>query len=215
MLWTGNKFFRGIDAFFEELQEKTYKIQNRVMLARYRGRTTCPECDGGRLRQEATYVKINDQSITDWIDKPIDELDVVVNNLILTDFEQQIADRILVELRTRLRTMLKVGLGYLTLDRLSGTLSGGESQRIHLTRLLGSNLTSSLYILDEPSIGLHPKDTTQLIEVLRSLRDLGNTVIVVEHEEEIIRSADHIVDIGPYAGDHGGELVSVEGWPPF
>jgi excinuclease ABC subunit A len=207
LLWTGNKFFRGIDAFFEELQEKTYKIQNRVMLARYRGRTTCPECDGGRLRQEATYVKINDQSITDWIDKPIDELDVVVNNLILTDFEQQIADRILVELRTRLRTMLKVGLGYLTLDRLSGTLSGGESQRIHLTRLLGSNLTSSLYILDEPSIGLHPKDTTQLIEVLRSLRDLGNTVIVVEHEEEIIRSADHIVDIGPYAGDHGGELV--------
>lgn len=207
LLWTGNQHFDGIDAFFAELQEKTYKIQNRVMLARYRGRTTCPECDGGRLRKEATYVKINEYNITDWIDLPIDELEVIVNNLKLTEFENQIASRILIELRTRLGTMRKVGLDYLTINRLSNSLSGGESQRIHLTRLLGSNLTNSLYILDEPSIGLHPKDTTQLIEVLQSLRDLGNTVVVVEHEEEIIRSADHVIDIGPMAGSHGGELV--------
>ena len=207
LLWTGNDHFDGIDAFFRELQEKTYKIQNRVMLARYRGRTTCPECDGGRLRQEATYVKINGQEITEWIDLPIDELSQVVYRLELTEYEEKVADRILIELKTRLSTMLKVGLGYLSINRLSNTLSGGESQRIHLTRLLGSNLTNSLYILDEPSIGLHPKDTTQLISVLKSLRDLGNTVIVVEHEEEIIRSADFIIDIGPEAGSHGGELV--------
>lgn len=207
LLWTGNEYFRGIDDFFEELQEKTYKIQNRVMLARYRGRTTCPECEGGRLRKEATYVKVDGHIITDWIDTPVDELLEIIKGLQLSDYERQIADRMLIELITRLETMCKVGLGYLTLDRLSGTLSGGESQRIHLTRMLGSNLTNSLYILDEPSIGLHPKDTHQLIEVLKSLRDLGNTVVVVEHEEDIIREADYIVDIGPHAGEHGGELV--------
>lgn len=207
LLWKGNEHFRGIDDFFKELQEKTYKIQNRVMLARYRGRTTCPECDGGRLRTEATYVKINGHSITDWIDLPIDELEEVVNSLELNEYETTVASRILVELKTRLSTMQKVGLDYLTINRLSSTLSGGESQRIHLTRLLGSNLTNSLYILDEPSIGLHPKDTFQLVQVLQSLRDLGNTVVVVEHEEEIIRSADFIIDIGPLAGSHGGELV--------
>ena len=177
------------------------------MLARYRGRTTCPECDGGRLRKEATYVKVDGHIITDWIDTPVDELLEIIKGLQLSDYERQIADRMLIELVTRLETMCKVGLGYLTLDRLSGTLSGGESQRIHLTRMLGSNLTNSLYILDEPSIGLHPKDTHQLIEVLKSLRDLGNTVVVVEHEEDIIREADFIVDIGPHAGEHGGELV--------
>lgn len=207
LLWTGNEYFRGIDDFFTELQEKTYKIQNRVMLARYRGRTTCSVCDGGRLREEATYVRINGYNITDWIDLPIDELEVIVKDLELTDFDEQIASRILIELRTRLGTMRKVGLDYLTLNRLSNSLSGGESQRIHLTRLLGSNLTNSLYILDEPSIGLHPKDTQQLIEVLKSLRDLDNTVVVVEHEEDIIRAADYIIDIGPMAGSHGGELV--------
>ena len=207
LLWSGNEYFEGIDSFFEELQEKTYKIQNRVMLARYRGRTTCPECDGGRLRKEATYVKIDGHTITDWVDLPIDELIELVRGLNLSDYDQQVAKRILVEVDTRLETMCKVGLGYLTLDRLSGTLSGGESQRIHLTRMLGSNLTNSLYILDEPSIGLHPQDTGQLVEVLKSLRDLGNTVIVVEHEEEIIRNADYIIDIGPHAGEHGGDLV--------
>lgn len=207
LLWTGNEHFEGIDAFFDELQEKTYKIQNRVMLARYRGRTTCPSCDGGRLRKEATYVKINGYSITDWVDLPINELLDLVRHLKFNKSDRTIADRIMVELITRLDTMCKVGLGYLTLDRLSGTLSGGESQRIHLTRMLGSNLTNSLYILDEPSIGLHPKDTGQLIEVLKSLRDLGNTVIVVEHEEDIIRAADYLIDIGPEAGEHGGELV--------
>ncbi|MDX1684084.1 MAG: excinuclease ABC subunit UvrA [Saprospiraceae bacterium] len=207
LLWTGNEHFRGIDDFFEELREKTYKIQNRVMLARYRGRTTCPECDGGRLRKEATYVKINGYDITEWIDLPIDELEEIINQLQLTDYEEKVANRILVELKTRLGTMQKVGLDYLTINRLSNTLSGGETQRIHLTRLLGSNLTNSLYILDEPSIGLHPRDTTRLVEVLKALRDLGNTVVVVEHEEEIIRSADYIIDIGPMAGTHGGELV--------
>lgn len=207
LLWKGNQYFWGINAFFEELEEKTYKIQNRVMLARYRGRTTCHTCDGGRLREEATYVKIGEMDITDLIDMPVDELFVYFQNLKLNDFDTKVAKRLILEINNRLSFMCKVGLGYLTLNRLSATLSGGETQRINLTRTLGSNLTSSMYILDEPSIGLHPKDTNRLVEVLRSLRDLGNTVIVVEHEEDIIKSADYLIDIGPHAGIHGGEVV--------
>lgn len=207
LLWKGNQYFWGINAFFEELEEKTYKIQNRVMLARYRGRTTCHTCDGGRLREEATYVKIGEMDITDLIDMPVDELFTYFQGLKLNDFDTQVAKRLILEINNRLSFMCKVGLGYLTLNRLSATLSGGETQRINLTRTLGSNLTSSMYILDEPSIGLHPKDTNRLVEVLRSLRDLGNTVIVVEHEEDIIKSADYLIDIGPHAGIHGGEVV--------
>lgn len=207
LLWTGNEYFDGINAFFEELEKKTYKIQNRVMLARYRGRTTCGECKGGRLRKEATYVKIADKSITDLINLPIEKLKAFFESIPLDDYQEKVAQRLLTEINTRLEVMCDIGLGYLTLDRISNTLSGGETQRINITRTLGSNLTSSLYILDEPSIGLHPKDTNKLVEVLKNLRDLGNTVIVVEHEEEIIRSADHIIDIGPKAGIHGGDVV--------
>ena len=207
LLWKGNEFFAGIDAFFAELEEKTYKIQNRVMLARYRGRTTCPSCEGGRLRKEATYVKVGGKSITELVDMPLDELDGFFRAIELSDFDLQVAKRLLLEVTSRLRFMLDVGLGYLTLSRLSATLSGGETQRINLTRTLGSNLTSSMYILDEPSIGLHPRDTGRLVRVLQSLRDLGNTVIVVEHEEDIIKNADYLIDIGPEAGIHGGRLV--------
>lgn len=207
LLWKGNQHFWGINAFFEELEEKTYKIQNRVMLARYRGRTTCHTCEGGRLREEATYVKIGEMGIPDLIDMPVDELFEYFQNLTLSDFDTKVAKRLILEINNRLSFMCQVGLGYLTLNRLSATLSGGETQRINLTRTLGSNLTSSMYILDEPSIGLHPKDTNRLVEVLRSLRDLGNTVIVVEHEEDIIKSADYLIDIGPHAGIHGGEVV--------
>lgn len=207
LLWKGNQHFWGINAFFEELEEKTYKIQNRVMLARYRGRTTCHTCEGGRLREEATYVKIGEMGIPDLIDMPVDELFEYFQHLTLSDFDTKVAKRLILEINNRLSFMCQVGLGYLTLNRLSATLSGGETQRINLTRTLGSNLTSSMYILDEPSIGLHPKDTNRLVEVLRSLRDLGNTVIVVEHEEDIIKSADYLIDIGPHAGIHGGEVV--------
>ena len=207
LLWQGNEFFTGLHEFFAELEEKSYKIQNRVLLARYRGRTTCPECSGGRLRKESTYVKIGDKHISELINIPIDELAEFFNQLDLSDHDHQIAKRILVEINTRLKIMSDIGLGYLTLDRLSGTLSGGETQRINLTRTLGSNLTNSLYILDEPSIGLHPKDTYKLVEVLKNLRNLGNTVVVVEHEEEVITNADYLIDIGPEAGAYGGELV--------
>jgi len=207
LLWTGNEYFSGIDDFFKELEQKTYKIQNRVMLARYRGRTVCGECKGGRLRKEATYVKIAKKSITDLINLPIDKLKAFFENISLDDYQEKVAQRLLTEINARLLVMCDIGLSYLTLDRISNTLSGGETQRINITRTLGSNLTSSLYILDEPSIGLHPKDTNKLVEVLKNLRDLGNTVIVVEHEEEIIRSADHIIDIGPKAGIFGGEVV--------
>ena len=207
LLWKGNEYFWGIDEFFTELQRQTYKIQNRVMLARYRGKTECPECDGGRLRTEARYVKIDGKDITELIHIPLDELKDFFDTMSLSDHDQQIADRILLEVTNRLQVMIDVGLSYLSLDRASATLSGGETQRINLTRTLGSNLTNSLYILDEPSIGLHPKDTAKLITVLERLRDLGNTVVVVEHEEEVIRAADHIIDIGPLAGSHGGELV--------
>ena len=207
LLWKGNQYFGGINEFFEELEEKTYKIQNRVLLARYRGRTECPTCDGKRLRGEATYVKINDKAITELIDIPIDELLPFFEKLKLNDNDATIGKRLILEITNRLRFILEVGLGYLTLDRLSATLSGGETQRINLTRTLGSNLTSSLYILDEPSVGLHPRDTSRLVEVLKSLRDLGNSVVVVEHEEEVIKNADYLIDIGPRAGIYGGEVV--------
>ena len=207
LLWDGNEHFYGIGSFFDDLQSKMYKIQNRVMLARYRGRTICPTCEGSRLKKEALYVKIEGHSIHDLVQMPIDELHAFFSGLSISDHDNAIAKRLLLEIKNRLEFMLLVGLPYLRLDRISSTLSGGETQRLNLTRTLGSNLTSSLYILDEPSIGLHPKDTSRLIKVLKSLRDLGNTVIVVEHEEDIIRSSDYLVDIGPEAGIHGGHVV--------
>ena len=207
LVWEGNRYFTGINGYFEELRKKTYKIQNRVILARYRGRTTCPECGGGRLREETKNIKIAGQHIMELVFKPIDELGPWFKSLDISDYDREVAERILYEIESRLRIMEDVGLGYLTLDRLSSTLSGGETQRINLTRLLGSNLTNSLYILDEPSVGLHPKDTARLVDVLKSLRDLDNTVVVVEHEEEVIRNADYLIDIGPGAGLHGGEVV--------
>jgi len=207
LLWKGNKWFDGLDAFFEELQEKTYKIQNRIILARFRGKTDCPECEGGRLRKEATYVVIDGKNVTELIHLPLDELKSFFDGVNLSDHDQQIADRILLEVNNRLQVMNDVGLSYLSLDRQASTLSGGETQRINLTRTLGSNLTNSLYILDEPSVGLHPKDTEKLVEVLKKLKALGNTVVVVEHEEEVIKNADSIVDIGPKAGIYGGELI--------
>jgi len=207
ILWKGNKYFDGIDAFFAELKEKTYKIQNRIILARFRGKTDCPECEGGRLRKEATYVKVDGKDVTDLINIPLDQLKDFFDNIQLSDHDQQIADRILLEVNNRLQIMNDIGLSYLSLDRQASTLSGGETQRINLTRTLGSNLTNSLYILDEPSVGLHPKDTEKLVEVLQKLRALGNTVVVVEHEEDVIRNADSIVDIGPEAGIYGGELI--------
>ena len=207
VLWDGNRHARGIHAFFEELQQKLYKIQNRVMLARYRGRTLCPNCKGGRLRKEATYVKIDGKAITELVDLPIDLLQKHFDALDLNAHDATVARRLLLEINNRLRSMLDLGLGYLTINRLSNTLSGGESQRINLTRTLGSNLTASLYILDEPSVGLHPRDTERLVRVLRRLRDLGNTVLVVEHEEGIIAAADYLIDIGPRAGVHGGEVI--------
>ncbi len=207
LLWTGNEHFWGINEFFAELEEKTYKIQNRVMLARYRGRTTCHTCEGGRLRREATYVKVDGSAITELVELPIDELLEFFKTLELSEFDAKVARRLLIEITNRLQFMCDVGLSYLTLSRISSTLSGGETQRINLTRTLGSNLTSSMYILDEPSVGLHPRDTNRLVHVLKSLRDLGNTVIVVEHEEDVIKNADYLVDIGPAAGIHGGEVV--------
>ncbi len=207
LVWNGNSYFEGIWSFFKYLETKTYKIQYRVLLSRYRGRTNCPDCKGSRLRKDAQYVKIADQSITDLVLLPIEEALVFFQNIKLPVYEKKISDRILTEITSRLEYMDKVGLGYLTLNRLTSTLSGGEYQRIKLATSLGSALVGSMYILDEPSIGLHPKDTDRMIGVLKSLRDLGNTVIVVEHEEEIMRAADQIIDIGPDAGSHGGELV--------
>lgn len=206
-LWKGGKNYKGIEDYFEELRSKNYKIQNRVILARYRGRTTCHTCDGGRLREETKNILISKKHIMELVFMPIDELYAWFGKLKLSKFDAGVSDRILYEINSRLKTLFDVGLGYLTLDRLSATLSGGETQRINLTRLLGSNLTNSLYILDEPSVGLHPKDTGKLVEVLKSLRDLNNTVVVVEHEEEVIKNADYLIDIGPGAGIHGGELV--------
>jgi excinuclease ABC subunit A len=207
LLWTGNQYFRGLDAFFKELEEQTYKIQYRVMLSRYRGKTTCPECKGSRLRQDASYVKISGRSITDIVLMPLERAYEFFANLELNEQDQKIAKRLLTEISNRLGFLNNVGLGYLTLNRLSNTLSGGESQRINLATSLGSSLVGSVYVLDEPSIGLHPRDTQRLIGVLKSLRDVGNTVLVVEHEEEIMQAADYIIDIGPAAGTHGGELI--------
>ncbi|WP_404811988.1 excinuclease ABC subunit UvrA [Capnocytophaga canimorsus] len=208
LVWKGNKFFTGLTDFFKELEEKSYKIQNRVLLARYRGKTKCNECEGKRLRKEADYVKINGKSISDLVDISIEELQTFFKELKLSDYERSIAKRLLVEIENRLQFLSDVGLNYLTLNRKSNTLSGGESQRINLATSLGSSLVGSMYILDEPSIGLHPKDTEKLIGVLKSLRDLGNTVIVVEHDEDIMKAADYIIDIGPEAGTHGGEVVA-------
>jgi len=207
LLWSGNKLFLGIHSFFEELEQNTYKIQNRVMLARYRGRTICRNCGGGRLRPEALNVRIGGKSIADLTVMSVAELPEFFDALELNVFETQVGKRLLLEIRNRLDSMNNLGLGYLTLNRLSSTLSGGEIQRIHLTRTLGSNLTSSMYLLDEPSVGLHPRDTSRLINVLKTLRDLGNTVVVVEHEEEVIKNCDFLVDIGPHAGIFGGEVV--------
>lgn len=209
LIWEGNAHFTGLNEFFEELESKAYKIQNRVLLSRFRGKTKCKTCKGKRLRKEADYVKINGYSISDLVDLPIDQLIEVFNNLKLNDNDAQIAKRLLKEINNRLAFLYQVGLGYLTLNRKSNSLSGGESQRINLATSLGSSLVGSMYILDEPSIGLHSKDNQRLIQVLQHLRDLGNTVIVVEHDEEIMQSADYIIDIGPEAGSFGGEVVAV------
>ncbi len=207
ILWNGNSYFEGIHAFFKYLESKMHKIQYRVLLSRYRGRTTCPDCRGTKLRKDAQYVKIANTSITDLVLMPIEDTLMFFSTIKLPDYERKVSERILTETRSRLEYMVKVGLGYLTLNRVTSSLSGGEFQRIKLATSLGSALVGSMYIMDEPSIGLHPKDTARMIEVLKSLRDLGNTVIVVEHEEEIMRAADQIIDIGPDAGAHGGELI--------
>lgn len=207
LLWKGNKYFYGIDRFFQHLEEKKFKIQYRVLLSRYRGKTTCPECKGSRLRKEAGYVKIDGKSIQEFVSVPVSSLYDTISSLRLNDSDLKIADRLIKEITVRLRFLIDVGLPYLTLDRLSSSLSGGESQRINLSTSLGSNLVGSMYILDEPSIGLHPRDTNLLIKVLKDLRDLGNSVLVVEHEEEIIRAADEIIDLGPEAGRLGGEII--------
>jgi excinuclease ABC subunit A len=207
LLWSGNSYFDGISDFFKYLESKTHKIQYRVLLSRYRGRTNCPDCLGTRLRKDAQFVKVAGASITDLVLLPIEDVLVLFKKIKLKDSDIKISERILTEIRSRLEYMVKVGLGYLTLNRLTSTLSGGEYQRIKLATSLGSALVGSMYVLDEPSIGLHPKDTDRMVGVLKSLRDLGNTVIVVEHEEEIMRAADQIIDIGPDAGSHGGELV--------
>ncbi len=207
LLWSGNEYFHGLDEFFKMLEKERYKVQYRVMLSRFTGKTVCPECEGARLRKEALYVRVGDKTIAQLVTMPVEALSEFFATLSLTPHELSKVERVLTEIRTRLQYVVEVGLGYLTLDRLSSTLSGGESQRINLSTSLGSNLTGSLYILDEPSIGLHPRDTHRLIGVLKKLRDMGNTVIVVEHEEEVIRAADRIVDIGPEAGENGGEVV--------
>ncbi len=207
LLWTGNEYFDGLNRFFKHLEENSYKIQYRVMLSRYRGKTICPACKGSRLKKEAGYVKVGGKSLQELVLMPVSELQLFFKKLVLSDYDTEIAKRILIEINNRIEFLCDVGLGYLTLNRLSSTLSGGESQRINLATSLGSSLVGSLYILDEPSIGLHSRDTDRLIKVLRRLQKIGNTVIVVEHDEEIIRAADEIIDIGPFAGIHGGEVV--------
>ncbi|MEY4105948.1 MAG: hypothetical protein RL181_290 [Bacteroidota bacterium] len=207
LLWTGNAYFQGIQAFFKELEDNLYKVQNRVLLSRYRGKTLCPVCEGARLRKEALYVLVASKNIGELVEMPVGELLDFFNGFQPGDYDAQVGKRLLGEIRSRLQTMCDLGLPYLTLNRISATLSGGETQRINLTRMLGSNLTSSMYILDEPSVGLHPRDTGRLIKVLRKLVALGNTTVVVEHEEDIIKSADYLVDIGPAAGIYGGEVV--------
>lgn len=206
-LWNGNKKFRGINHFFTQLEKKNYKIQNRVLLSRYRGKTICHKCKGKRLRIEASFVKINGYSIFEIVDLPINQLSEIFNNIKLNKFDTKIAGRLLLEIKNRIQFLMDVGLGYLTINRRSSSLSGGESQRINLATSLGSSLVGSMYILDEPSIGLHSKDTERLIKIIRSLRDIGNTVIVVEHDEDIIKAADLVIDIGPRAGIHGGNIM--------
>lgn len=209
ILWrgTGDQQFPCLNNFFKMVEENTYKIQYRVMLSRYRGKTTCPVCKGSRLRPETNYVKINGYSINDWTELPMDQLHGIIKNLELNEYQKKIAKRLLFEINSRIEFLLDVGLGYLTLNRASNTLSGGESQRINLATSLGSSLVGSIYILDEPSIGLHGRDTYRLISVLQKLRDLGNTVVVVEHDEDIMKAADYLVDIGPKAGNLGGNVV--------
>ncbi len=207
LLWKGNKYFDGLDRFFKFLEEQTYKIQYRVMLSRYRGKTKCPECNGTRLRKDASYVKVDGKSITEIVLMQVKESLPFFKNLQLDDRDRKVGRRILLEINNRLQYLSDVGLGYLTLNRLSNSLSGGESQRINLATSLGSSLVGSMYILDEPSIGLHTRDTQRLVGVLKSLQKAGNTLIVVEHDEEIMRSADQLIDIGPMAGTHGGNLV--------
>mgnify|MGYP002073513902 CR=1 FL=1 len=208
LIWDGNTYFEGLNSFFAELEAKAYKIQNRVMLSRYRGKTKCKACNGKRLRAEANYIKIGGATITDLVEMPLNNLAHFFKHLQLSDYDTQIADRLLKEINNRLSFLANVGLDYLTLNRKSNTLSGGESQRINLATSLGSSLVGSMYILDEPSIGLHPKDTERLIAVLKQLRNLGNTVIVVEHDEDIMKEADYIIDIGPEAGTFGGHVVA-------
>ena len=208
VVWKGNEYFTGLNDFFKELEEKNYKIQNRVMLSRYRGKTKCYSCKGKRLRPEANYITVGSKTISDLVDLPIKRLITFFNQLELSEYDQKVARRLLIEINNRLAFLSDVGLDYLSLNRNSATLSGGESQRINLATSLGSSLVGSMYILDEPSIGLHPKDTERLIKVLKNLRDLGNTVIVVEHDEDIMKNADMIIDIGPEAGTFGGELVA-------
>ncbi|WP_066759286.1 excinuclease ABC subunit UvrA [Crocinitomix algicola] len=207
LLWKGSGRMQGIDDFFEYVQSKTYKIQYRIMLSRYRGKTKCPDCRGTRLRKETNYVKIDGHQLSDLMLMPIDELTELFKQITLDKYQTEIAERLLIEIQNRLSYLCEVGLGYLTLNRQSATLSGGESQRINLATSLGSSLVGSMYILDEPSIGLHPKDTHRLIGILNQLRDVGNTVIVVEHEEEMMQAADQIIDIGPMAGVNGGQIV--------
>lgn len=208
LIWKGNSYFTGLDDFFKDLEEKNYKIQNRVMLSRYRGKTKCTSCKGKRLRKEANYITIGGKIISELVDMSIKRLIPFFNELVLSDYDAKVAKRLLIEINNRLAFLSDVGLDYLTLNRNSASLSGGESQRINLATSLGSSLVGSMYILDEPSIGLHPKDTERLIKVLKNLRDLGNTVIVVEHDEDIMKAADRIIDIGPEAGTFGGELVA-------
>ena len=208
LLWDGNQYFEGLNSFFEELESKAYKIQNRVMLSRYRGKTKCKVCNGTRLRKEANYVKVGDKHISQLVEMPIKSVQQYFETLELSEHDAKIAKRLLIEIKNRLQFLRDVGLEYLTLNRRSNTLSGGESQRINLATSLGSSLVGSMYILDEPSIGLHPKDGARLIEVLKNLRDLGNTVIVVEHDEDMMKAADEIIDIGPEAGTFGGEIVA-------
>ena len=208
LLWKGNSHFTGIHDFFKRMEKKNYKIQNRVLLSRYRGKTSCAQCEGTRLKEEANYVKVGGKSIGDLLQISLDNLARFFQNLELKAHDQEIAERLLIEINSRLKFVQEVGLGYLTLNRRSNTLSGGESQRIQLATSLGSSLVGSMYILDEPSIGLHPRDNERLIEVLKNLRDLGNTVIVVEHDEEIMNAADQVIDIGPEAGTLGGQIIA-------
>lgn len=207
LLWTGNQYFQGLNAFFQEIEENSYKIQYRVMLSRFRGKTLCPDCHGSRLRKEISYIKIGGKSISDLVLMSVDDALEFFNSLELSEYDMQIAQRLLTEIRNRLNVLMDVGLGYLSLNRKSATLSGGESQRINLATSLGTSLVGSMYILDEPSVGLHPRDTERLISVLKNLQKIGNTVIVVEHDEDIMRNADYIVDMGPEAGSLGGEVV--------